>query len=48
MTYDLVKEEPDEELQEELEARRKELTQELNEFELQMLLSDHMTKTMRF
>ncbi len=35
MTHDLLKEEPDQDLQQELEKELKSLTKELNEFELQ-------------
>ncbi|TWI59968.1 peptide chain release factor 2 [Halalkalibacter nanhaiisediminis] len=42
--YDLVKEEEDEELQKELEAGVKSLSQSLNEFELQLLLSEPYDK----
>ena len=40
LTYELVKEENDEELQSDLEEELVELTTRLNQFELQLLLSD--------
>ncbi|MBO9129945.1 peptide chain release factor 2 [Bacillus sp. 165] len=40
VTYELVKEEYDEDLKKELESEVKELTKQMNEFELQLLLSD--------
>ncbi len=39
LAYELIKEEPDEELQKDLEENLKEFTGRLNEFELQLLLS---------
>ncbi len=44
VSYDLVKEEADEELQKELETGVKTLSQSLNEFELQLLLSEPYDK----
>ena len=44
MTYELVKEEDDEELRSELGAELVELTTRLNQFELQLLLSDPYDK----
>ncbi|MFC0273376.1 peptide chain release factor 2 [Metabacillus herbersteinensis] len=44
LTYDLVKEEADEDLQKELEKELTELTGKLNEFELQLLLSEEHDK----
>lgn len=44
LTHDLVKEEPDDELQAELESECKTLTKEFNEFELQLLLSEEYDK----
>jgi peptide chain release factor 2 len=44
VTYELVKEEADAELQEELEAELTELTKRLSEYELQMLLSEPYDK----
>ncbi|MBD0407355.1 peptide chain release factor 2 [Bacillus sp. 1021] len=44
MTHDLLKEEPDTDLQQELEKELKSLTKELNEFELQLLLSEPYDK----
>ncbi|HZG59699.1 MAG TPA: peptide chain release factor 2 [Anoxybacillus sp.] len=44
VTYDLVKEEPDEELQQELVAEVKQLTKEFSEFELQLLLNEPYDK----
>lgn len=44
LTFELVKEEQDEELQAELEAELKELVTRLNEYELQMLLSEPYDK----
>ncbi|WP_376697742.1 peptide chain release factor 2 [Salirhabdus euzebyi] len=44
VSYELVKEENDEELREELESEVKELTGKLNAFELQMLLSEPYDK----
>ncbi|MDL5024233.1 peptide chain release factor 2 [Bacillus velezensis] len=44
MTHDLLKEEPDQDLQQELEKELKSLTKELNEFELQLLLSEPYDK----
>ncbi len=44
VSYELIKEEPDEDLQEELESELKTLTKELNEFELQLLLSEPYDK----
>lgn len=44
LTYQLVKEEPDAELQVELEDELKGLTQEFNDFELQLLLSEEYDK----
>ncbi len=40
VTYELVKEEYDEDLKNELESEVKELTKQMNDFELQLLLSD--------
>ena len=40
ITYELVKEEDDEELRRDLETELKEFTTRLNQFELQLLLSD--------
>lgn len=44
MTHDLLKEEPDTDLQFELEKELKSLTKEFNEFELQLLLSEPYDK----
>ena len=44
MTLELIKEEPDEELQEELGNELKEFTSSLEEFELQLLLSEEYDK----
>ncbi|WP_227937283.1 peptide chain release factor 2 [Alkalihalobacillus deserti] len=44
VSYELVKEEADEELQKELEIGVKALTQEMNDYELQMLLSEPYDK----
>ncbi len=44
VSYELVKEEPDEELRLELESELKELMDKLNEYELQMLLSEEYDK----
>jgi peptide chain release factor 2 len=44
LTYELVKEENDADLQAELESEIKELTKRLNEFELQLLLSEPYDK----
>lgn len=44
LTYELVKEEADEELQEELEAELLDFTQRLDNFELQLLLSEPYDK----
>ena len=44
LTYELVKEEDDEELQSDLENELVELTTRLNQFELQLLLSDPYDK----
>nr|WP_243388279.1 peptide chain release factor 2 [Bacillus kexueae] len=44
VTYELIKEEPDEDLQSELESELKSLTKDLNEFELQLLLSQPYDK----
>jgi peptide chain release factor 2 len=44
LTYELVKEEQDEELHSELEVELKELVSRLNEYELQMLLSEPYDK----
>lgn len=44
LTYELVKEEDDKELQEELEDELKEMAKRLNEFELQLLLSEPYDK----
>ena len=44
LTYELVKEESDEELQSELEEELTELTSRLNQFELQLLLSEPYDK----
>jgi peptide chain release factor 2 len=44
VTYELVKEEPDEELQQELEAEVKQLAKEFSEFELQLLLNEPYDK----
>ena len=44
MTFELIKEEPDEELQEELGSELKEYTSKLADFELQMLLSEEYDK----
>ncbi|MBD1381408.1 peptide chain release factor 2 [Bacillus sp. IB182487] len=44
VTHDLVKEEPDEDLQSELESELKDLSDQLNKFELQLLLSDPYDK----
>jgi peptide chain release factor 2 len=44
VTYELVKEEPDEDLQNELVAEVKQLTKEFSEFELQLLLNEPYDK----
>ncbi|MCZ0068579.1 peptide chain release factor 2 [Bacillus sonorensis] len=44
MTHDLLKEDPDEDLQNELENELKSLTKKFNEFELQLLLSEPYDK----
>ncbi|WP_332629867.1 peptide chain release factor 2 [Halalkalibacter flavus] len=44
VSYDLVKEEPDEDLQKELEDGVKSLSQAMNDFELQLLLSEPYDK----
>jgi len=44
VTYELVKEEPDEDLQQELVAEVKKLTKRFNEFELQLLLNEPYDK----
>ena len=44
LTYELVKEEADAELQAELEEELKDLAKRLNEFELQLLLSEPYDK----
>ncbi len=44
LTYELVKEEEDQELQAELETELKEMAKRLNEFELQLLLSEPYDK----
>ena len=44
LTYELVKEESDEELQAELEEEIVALVQKMNDFELQLLLSDEYDK----
>ncbi|MED4402785.1 peptide chain release factor 2 [Metabacillus fastidiosus] len=44
LTHELLKEEPDEELQQELETELKDLTEQLNEFELHLLLSGEHDK----
>jgi peptide chain release factor 2 len=44
LTYELVKEESDAELQAELEQEIKELSQKMNDFELQLLLSEEYDK----
>ena len=44
LTFELIKEEPDEDLQEELESELKELSERLNAFELQLLLSEEYDK----
>lgn len=44
VTYELIKEEPDDELQKELESELKSLTKELNNFELQLLLNEPYDK----
>ncbi|PLR78227.1 peptide chain release factor 2 [Bacillus sp. V3-13] len=44
LTYELVREEPDEELQNELASEMKELRDRLNDFELQLLLSEEYDK----
>ncbi len=44
LTYELVKEEPDEELQSELEEEMTALSERLNQFELQLLLSEPYDK----
>ncbi|MCD7035968.1 peptide chain release factor 2 [Metabacillus sp. GX 13764] len=44
MTHDLLREEPDEELQEELVSELKEFTKTLSDFELQLLLSEPYDK----
>ncbi|WP_155890097.1 peptide chain release factor 2 [Peribacillus kribbensis] len=44
LTFELVKEENDAELQAELESELNELTEQLNDFELQMLLSEEYDK----
>lgn len=47
MTHDLLKEDPDQDLQNELVSELKSLTKQFNEFELQLLLSEPYDKTMR-
>lgn len=44
VSYELIKEEPDDDLQAELESELKSLTKEMNEFELQLLLSEPYDK----
>lgn len=44
LTFELIKEEPDESLQEDLETELKELTGRLNKFELELLLSEPYDK----
>jgi peptide chain release factor 2 len=44
VTYELVKEEPDEDLQQELVAEAKKLTKDFSEFELQLLLNEPYDK----
>ncbi|ANB57964.1 peptide chain release factor 2 [Anoxybacillus sp. B7M1] len=44
LTYELVKEEPDEDLQQELVAEAKKLTKDFSEFELQLLLNEPYDK----
>ena len=44
LTFELIKEEPDADLQEELESELKELSERLNAFELQLLLSEEYDK----
>ncbi|MED1439726.1 MULTISPECIES: peptide chain release factor 2 [Aeribacillus] len=44
VTYELIKEEPDDDLQRELESELKKLTKELNNFELQLLLNEPYDK----
>lgn len=44
LTYELVKEEPDADLQAELESELEELTERLNKFELELLLSEPYDK----
>ncbi|MGG6439531.1 peptide chain release factor 2 [Saccharococcus caldoxylosilyticus] len=44
VTYELIKEEPDEDLQEELIAEAKKLTKDFSEFELQLLLNEPYDK----
>jgi peptide chain release factor 2 len=44
VTYELIKEEPDEDLQEELVAEAKKLTKDFSEFELQLLLNEPYDK----
>lgn len=44
VTYELVKEEPDEELKAELETECKDLVEKFNEFELQLLLNEQYDK----
>lgn len=47
VTYELAKEENDQELKEELEAELEGFTEKLNEYELQLLLNGRMMRTMR-
>ena len=44
LTFELIKEEPDADLQEELESELKELSERMNTFELQLLLSEEYDK----
>lgn len=44
LTFELIKEEPEADLQEELESELKELSERLNAFELQLLLSEEYDK----
>ena len=44
LTFELIKEEPDADLQEDLESELKELSERLNAFELQLLLSEEYDK----
>ncbi len=44
VTYELIKEEPDEDLQQELVAEAKKLTKDFSEFELQLLLNEPYDK----